>query len=81
MRRSCGDDVIDDLAYTVECLHGVTGILTASETKCLIISVKDIAKFDLGRNTPEACECAVAIRDALKKYKQAKLVKIKLGIG
>jgi len=77
MRRSCGDDVVDHLVEQAERLHEVTGILVTSNTKSLTISVKDIAKFDLGRSTPEACECAVAIRVALKKYKQSKLRRLR----
>ena len=78
MRRSCGDDSVDQLTELITDIHSVTSVLTASESKSICILIKDADQFDLGRSTPEACECAVSIREALKKYRLIKFEKIKL---
>ena len=72
MHRSCGDDIIDDLAYLTDSLHSVECLLVSSKA-FKFCSRETSETMVIETESIEGKLCNETIRAALKTYKQSKL--------
>ena len=72
MKRSCGDDCVDQLNMLTNSLHNVTSVLEGREVG-YTLERAGCGEMSIELDTPEGMACNQEITSALEKYKNLKL--------